>query len=216
MKLLIIRHAEPDYDNDTITEKGRKQAQMLAEYLKNVKIDRIFASSCGRAQDTAKPTCAIKGMDFTILKWLEESHDFMRPFNETDNFSYNVTFRGGAEAVTGFSSEEPYCPVSRIIEGSDAFLASLGYVREGLAYRVERPNYETVAVFCHHGSGSAWISHLLLRPVELGYQDLGMTFTSITTFTFSNDSDEEQRNGLIFPYLRGLSETPHLPINTEN
>lgn len=209
MKLLIIRHAEPDYGNDTITETGHKQAEMLAEYLKNVQIDRIFASPCGRAQDTARPTCDIKGMDFTVLKWLEESHDFMRPFNETEEFSYNVTFNEGAKEVTRFSSDQPHRPISRIVEGSDAFLASLGYVREGLAYRIEKPNDETVAVFCHHGSGSAWISHLLLRPVELGYQDLGMTFTSITTFTFSNDSDEEQRNGLIFPYLRGLSETPH-------
>ena len=191
MKLLIIRHAEPDYDNDTITETGHKQAEMLAEYLKNVQIDRIFASPCGRAQDTARPTCDIKGMDFTVLKWLEESHDFMRPFNETEEFSYNVTFNEGAKEVTRFSSDQPHRPISRIVEGSDAFLASLGYVREGLAYRIEKPNDETVAVFCHHGSGSAWISHLLLRPVELGYQDLGMTFTSITTFTFSNDSDEE-------------------------
>ena len=33
MKILIIRHAEPDYENNTITEKGWREAKMLAERL---------------------------------------------------------------------------------------------------------------------------------------------------------------------------------------
>ena len=30
MRLLFIRHAEPDYSTDTLTEKGRREAALLA------------------------------------------------------------------------------------------------------------------------------------------------------------------------------------------
>ena len=33
MKILIIRHAEPDYEHDSITEKGWREAEYLAEML---------------------------------------------------------------------------------------------------------------------------------------------------------------------------------------
>ena len=33
MKILIIRHGDPDYENDTLTEKGHKEAEYLAERL---------------------------------------------------------------------------------------------------------------------------------------------------------------------------------------
>ena len=31
MKIRFIRHGDPDYGNDTLTEKGRKEAQLLAK-----------------------------------------------------------------------------------------------------------------------------------------------------------------------------------------
>jgi hypothetical protein len=33
MKLLLIRHGEPDYEHDTLTEKGRREAEYLADML---------------------------------------------------------------------------------------------------------------------------------------------------------------------------------------
>jgi len=41
-------------------------------------------------------------------------------------------------------------------QGSDAFLARHGYVREGGRYRCESPSDERIAVFCHAGFGIAW------------------------------------------------------------
>lgn len=34
MKLIIIRHAEPDYAIDGLTEKGKKEAELLKHRLK--------------------------------------------------------------------------------------------------------------------------------------------------------------------------------------
>ena len=50
MRILIIRHGDPDYENDTLTEKGWREAGLLAERMKNEKIDRILISSLGRAR----------------------------------------------------------------------------------------------------------------------------------------------------------------------
>ena len=34
MKLLLIRHGDPDYTIDSLTEKGHREAQLLAEKMK--------------------------------------------------------------------------------------------------------------------------------------------------------------------------------------
>ena len=31
MRILLIRHGDPDYEHDTLTEKGRREAALLAE-----------------------------------------------------------------------------------------------------------------------------------------------------------------------------------------
>ena len=39
MRLLIVRHGDPDYEKDTLTEKGHREASLLAKKLKDEKID---------------------------------------------------------------------------------------------------------------------------------------------------------------------------------
>ena len=39
MRILIIRHGDPDYANDTLTEKGHREAKLLAEKLKKEKYE---------------------------------------------------------------------------------------------------------------------------------------------------------------------------------
>ena len=42
MRILIIRHGDPDYINDTLTEKGHREAELLAERLAGEDIKKIF------------------------------------------------------------------------------------------------------------------------------------------------------------------------------
>ena len=44
MKILIIRHGDPDYEHDSLTEKGRREAECLAKRLVNEKIDYYYLS----------------------------------------------------------------------------------------------------------------------------------------------------------------------------
>ena len=72
MKLLFIRHGDPDYANDTITDKGKVEAKLLAKYLKSLNIDDAYISPLGRAQDTAAYSLDALGITGTTVDWLQE------------------------------------------------------------------------------------------------------------------------------------------------
>ena len=72
MKILIIRHAEPDYSIDSLTPKGWREADLLAKRLAKLPISDIYCSPLGRAQDTAKATLEAMNKTATTLPWLHE------------------------------------------------------------------------------------------------------------------------------------------------
>ena len=72
MKILIIRHGDPDYSIDSLTEKGWKEAEYLSEKLCKLDIKDIYVSPLGRAKDTA--SCTLKKLNRTAVEceWLRE------------------------------------------------------------------------------------------------------------------------------------------------
>ena len=56
MKLLIVRHGDPDYDIDSLTEKGWKEVEYLSQKLSKLDVKAFYVSPLGRAKDTAAPT----------------------------------------------------------------------------------------------------------------------------------------------------------------
>lgn len=207
MILYIIRHADPDYENNTITPFGWEEAHALADYMKDITIDKIYTSPMGRAIDTATPTCKIKGMEPTILPWTAESMDYMdsHRLSPESQCSYKFSLQKGVYDFEDFMPTDRMKTIEEMRRNSDDFLASLGYVREGIFYKVTRPNEERIAVFCHGGFGLEWISHLLGIAPGLMYPTVTINTTSITTFEFSNSMD-----GYIRPNLKRLNEIQHI------
>ena len=72
MRILIIRHGEPDYKTDSLTRKGRREAELLADRLCRMDISDFYVSPLGRARETAKPTLLRLGKQAKVLPWLEE------------------------------------------------------------------------------------------------------------------------------------------------
>ena len=72
MKLIFIRHGEPDYTIDSLTEKGWREAEILSNRMAKIKMDYIYVSPLGRAKDTAKPTLEKTGRSAIELPWLQE------------------------------------------------------------------------------------------------------------------------------------------------
>jgi probable phosphoglycerate mutase len=88
---------------------------------------------------------------------------------------------------------------------SDAFLARHGYVREGGRYRIERPNRDRLAIFCHGGFGLWWLSHLLEIPLPLIFSGFFLPPTSVTTVLM----DERSSNWAV-PRCLGVGDVSHL------
>ena len=62
MKLILVRHGDPDYTLDSLTEKGWHEAEILAERISTFDVDDFYCSPLGRARDTAY--CTLKKISF--------------------------------------------------------------------------------------------------------------------------------------------------------
>ena len=223
MKLLIIRHADPDYAIDSLTEKGWREAEYLSEHLANVPIDHVYVSPLGRAKDTAGLTLGKIGKTAVEKEWLREFDKLIdRPDVTTKKmivwdwlpqdwtaeerfFSRNHWFEN--ERLARAEVEKEYRWVT---ENLDRLLASHGYVREGEIYRAVRPNTETVALFCHFGVQCVMLSHLLHFSPMLLWHDLMAPPSSVTTLT-----TEERREGTAHFRLNGFGDISHLTMHGE-
>ncbi len=56
MRLMIVRHGDPDYERDSLTEKGWREAELLAERMAKLEVKEFYVSPLGRAKDTASLT----------------------------------------------------------------------------------------------------------------------------------------------------------------
>lgn len=77
MRILLIRHGEPDYAHDSLTEKGFREARLLSDRLVKESIDDFYVSPLGRAQDTIRPTLERLGRTAETLPWLAEFRGYV-------------------------------------------------------------------------------------------------------------------------------------------
>lgn len=218
MRLLFIRHAEPDYDNDTITEKGKREAALLARYMKDVNVTAFYCSPLGRAKDTAAATLELVGRDAQICDWLREfpgytcDKDGVRHipwdrmpgiwtkeprYYDRDRWYTTPLMKSGDNTV-----ETCYKTVCGELDG---LLSSYGYRREGNYYRVERENHDTLAFFCHFAVTCVMASHLLGIATPLLWHGFATAPTSITTFY-----TEERQQGIGYFRCTGFGDVSHL------
>jgi len=185
MEILLIRHGDPDYANDALTERGIVEAQQLAAGLSEVPIDRIYASPLGRAQATVAPTAEAKGLAPITLDWLRErgikrgpvylweapGSMFLR--EEALPGPHNWFLDGGAMPEGAEQS-------ARVRAGFDGLMESLGYAREGHGYRVVRHSEERVALFCHKGVIMTMLGDALHWPLPALFVSLQIHPTGVT------------------------------------
>ena len=220
MKLMLIRHGEPNFPKDEVTAEGAVESEILSDYLSTVPMDEIYVSPLIRAQQTAAPTLRRLGRKAETLPWLREFNvHIRRPDREEGapvawdwipadwlsdpRFLDPVRWRENpvfAEADVGGLYD-------RVTAAFDDLLARHGYRREGLLYRAEAPNTKTLAFFCHFGVATVLLSHLInVSPMPLWHGTV-MLPTSITTVY-----TEERRAGFASFRAAAIGETPHLTL----
>ena len=203
MKLVIIRHADPDYSIDSLTPTGWEEARLLAERVCRMDVKEFYLSPLGRAQDTARVTLERMGRTGKTLPWLRE---FPVKVVKTGESEPNILWDWLPEhwtSIPEFYDREKWMhvplfeqagvpeKVKEVTDGLDALLAEHGYVREGNCYRAVRPNEDTIVFFCHFGLECVLLGHLLgVSPMVL-WHGFCAAPTSVTTVV-----TEERREGI--------------------
>lgn len=217
MKLVIIRHAEPDYKHDSLTERGFEEAELLSEVLKTREVGAFYCSPLGRAQATARPTLEKMGRTAQTLDWLQEFRGKVidpetgKPricwdllpgtwTRERDHYDRDRWMK--TPTMQNSNVEECYREVCR---GLDELLARHGYRREENFYRVERENRETVVLFCHFAVEAVMLSHLLGTSPMIFWHSFVALPSSVTVLV-----TEEREQGIACFRCRRFGDVSHL------
>lgn len=218
MLLYIVRHGNPTYTPDDLTPLGKRQAEGIGKRLAAYGMDRIYSSPMVRAQETARPLCEILGKELEIEPWTSENlaaAEYFTTKNGVRMWAFageNAFLRSHPEYMGDKWYEAPCFAGTRAKEGfkricdaSDEFLARQGYIREGGIYHTVRENNTRIAVFCHHGFGSNWISHLLNIAPTVFWANMDIAQSGVTVFRFGSAEGKDTT-----PVMLTLSDTGHM------
>lgn len=223
MKLLIVRHGDPDYERDSLTEKGWKEVEYLSERLSQLDVKAFYVSPLGRAKDTASVT--LKKMNRTAeeCKWLQEFPCMiLRPDKDGDRticwdwlpedwmaeerfFQYDRWFENSIMEEGKVKEEYDY-----VIRSFDALLEKHGYKRDGHLYRAVETNNDTIVLFCHFGLECVLLSHLLNTSPMIFWQGACAAPSSVTSLI-----TEERREGTASFRMNYFGDISHLYANHE-
>ena len=188
MRIIFVRHGEPDYINDCLTEEGRRQALACAERLAGEDISEIYTSPCGRASETAAFTAERLGLPVTTLDFMREIHwgglnipHAGHPWTlgdilMEDGFDFHTQDWYEHPFFKGNAATECY---RKVIEAFDGFLSAHGYRHKGRRLFCEHAEAKTIALFSHGGSGACVLAHLLDLPFPYVCSMMPYDFTSI-------------------------------------
>lgn len=217
MLFIYIRHGEPIYDPDDLTELGIRQAEEVANFLEINGVDYIFSSTSNRAIQTALPTAKrlnreINYLDFANEKhawenltinttsgkvWLFQSQRIKELFHTQDIIDLgNNWYNHPAFVKEPFKKE-----MHRVKQESDAFFIRLGYQNLGNGkYKVIHDNNDRVVMFAHQGFGYAFLSHVLNIPYPIMCTHFELGHAEITMISFHNEGGYSYPKVLSFSY----------------
>jgi len=191
MDLLLIRHGLPQHIENTdgrpanppLSERGRQQAQSMADWLGGEPIDRLYSSPMTRASETAQPLARRLGLEIELHPGVAEY--------DRDASTYVPVER---------LKEVDYERWLRLMQGETDtdFEAFSGQVIAALEDIVEQNRGKKVAVTCHGGVINVWTAHVIgFRPRLFFNPD----YTSINRYLCASSGERS---------VRTLNEAVHL------
>ena len=198
MRLILIRHGDPNYELDCLTELGQKQAKITAQRLLKEGIQEVYSSPMGRAKQTAQPFLDASGIkNMQILDFMKE----IRYGLENDLYNQDYSPWVGVDRMANqgedlqnpnwrslplFKDNTATVDIDLVQAASDKWLENLGYKRQGLYYKNIRDDDAqfTLALFSHGGSSTALLSRIFNIPFPLLCASLHIPHTGITIIRF--------------------------------
>ena len=223
MLLYYIRHGDPSYVPDELTNLGKQQASALAKRLASHGIDQVFTSTSGRAIETAQPLCDLLKLNPTLLDWCNEEK-LLRLLHGYTGQGYMEWIFRVPEIRRMFCSDEvrklgrqwythPFFDgtnygvgIQKVQADVDAFLEHLGYRHdlENNVYEAVAPNDQRVALFAHEGVGAAVLSCILDIPYPIFTTHFDMTHTGVTVIEFA------ENYGVLTPRVLSYDNDSHI------
>lgn len=223
MRIIMIRHGDPDYVKDFLTEKGEREAACLAKWIEKLdpEVDAYYVSPLGRAKETCRVCLEPLGKSAEVLPWIEEytgrtydartdrvrhAWDFYPDDWTKDETLFHEDTWLQSPLYDNDSCRDGY---HKITEGFDGLLASYGYKRDGHVYRSDRKNGKsyggTIVIFCHMIATLSVIAHLTGIAAPLLWHGFYSTPTGVTVI-----QSEERDPGTAWFRVRALGEAAHL------
>ena len=193
MNIYIIRHAEPDYEHDSLTEKGWREAELLSHRLSKIQNAFYYTSPLGRARDTASLTLRAVGQEAEVLPWLREFDT-----GYTVPLVYNPKGFGWDFPPKTWTHEPLYYDPER-------WLQAPAYRDSGVApvYRAVTDGLD--ALLAKHGYECVLLSRLFdCSPVTLWHHTVALP-SSVTVVT-----TEEREKGVAIFRMSRFADLSHL------
>lgn len=203
MKIILIRHGDPDNANDTLTMQGFKEINALADMYRDFDFKDAYCSPLTRAQLTAKAFLEPHKKGYITLEWLKEFTHYVRvPYcnNLVQNWDFLPSyFTENKELYDNDKYLESEIMKSgnikdfykEVTDNFDELLSSYGYKREKNYYRVIKESRDTIIFFCHLGIMSVIMSHLMNIPYVVLIQTFACLPSGLTTLV-----SEEREEGI--------------------
>jgi len=192
LELVLVRHGLPErveVESGTadppLSALGRKQAELVGEWLIAERIDAVYASPMQRAYETAKPYAALAGLEVAIEEGVIEfdrhasSYVPMEELKAQDYEAWKAFVDGGYN------------------EGIDIHLFHATVVNALERLITAHPS-QRIAIFCHGGVINVWTAHVLGLTPSLFFEP---AYTSIHRYLCARTGE---RN------IVSLNETGHL------
>lgn len=222
MKLVFIRHGDPDYRKDGLTETGVREAQLLQPRMKDIAGDYFYVSPLGRAAETAQIALEGTGIEPVMYPWMMEfcpKKNVIRPDRPgqrgvcwdwlPQDYSVRDCFYDAEHWMEDPAIEDSDVKAyyAEVCGEFDRLLEEHGYKREGRIYRAIRPNNDTLVFFCHFGVTCVFLSHLMnVSPMVL-WHSLAMAPSSVTSLI-----TEERREGIASFRANKIGDISHLYV----
>lgn len=219
MKIIFIRHGDPDYVNDTLTEKGKREAELLSDRVCQWDVGQFYCSPLGRAKDTAEYSMKKLNRTPIVYDWLREFYypvedpiqkgktriawDFLPDYWTREPKLYDKDqWINSSVMKTGKELQKAY---HEVCDGIDSILAEYGYERHENYYQVKRANQDTIVFFSHLGVSFVMMSHILGLSAPVLWQQFFIAPTSVTILC-----TEERKKGVAAFRVKVLGDVSHL------
>jgi probable phosphoglycerate mutase len=222
MRILLIRHAEPDYTVDSLTPKGRVEAELLSHRLIHYEIRDFYVSPLGRAKDTAAYTLSRLDRTAEELPWLAEFRGrIFDPETGEKRLPWDLPPRLWSALPGAYDAESwisaPLFNGSDVreiweetVSGTKALLARYGFRKDGPVWCGEGNTRDTIALFCHFGISMAVLAVLTnCSPLVLWHRTLTLPSSVSEVVT------EERTRGKVSFRITRLGDISHLESSGE-